>query len=542
MSTTTSTAINTGLGDGVFGTFESTQQLNTLNDRDIFELMLNDPTASTGTVIAYTEVDSAFTALGLPLNIEAANRIFDDSGAILPLGSINASSGDPAITFAPADYSNTSLFVGVSTASSPLYNPNLSIIDPGANIIFNYSTSIVLLKNQWLASETILGTTGDDTLEGTDDAEALVGLAGDDFIQGGNGADEIDGGSGDDLLSGQVGADCIRGGEGNDTVFGGLGADIIDGDAGDDLLRGGLGGALISGGDGNDLISGEQGADTLNGGDGNDTVNGGLGDDEVNGDDGDDLLRGLEDNDVLNGGDGNDDLRGNDGEDTLNGDDGDDVLRGQGDDDEINGGAGNDTAFGGLGDDLIFGNAGDDFLRGGVGDDSLNGGNGDDLLSGELGDDFLRGGNGNDTLIGGLGSDTLRGYGNGSDSAEQDILISANDNVRDRFILGSGNEAFYDEGGDADFALLRGVEIDPDGVISGVEDRIQLATAGFAKSDIYFLSDVAFLSPSLGTVSGVGIYRQNGDSAEANDLIGVIENVFEASIVNGINNNLFVAG
>lgn len=571
MTTTTSTATNTGLGEETFGTFESgPQQLLTLNDRDIFEIEIDedgDNDTDPGTVVAFTEVISAFTASGTPLDIDATNRIFGESGPIFP-NELAASSGDPVYTLAPVDgSSDDSIFVGVSTASSPLYNPFLSIIDPGANIVLNYTTSIAYLKtdldnlvdpngdavgngNGVIDGDELdrlfLGTSGDDTLTGAvgNVPEVFVGFAGNDFIEGGGGTDEIDGGSGDDTLSGQGGADHIRGGDGNDLAFGGLGADEIAGNDGDDTLRGGLGGDTIDGGDGDDLLSGEQGNDSLDGGDGDDVANGGLGNDTVNGGDGDDTLRGLEDNDDLFGDDGDDDLRGNDGDDFLNGGDGDDILRGQGDDDTLEGGAGEDTLFGALGDDILRGQGGDDTLRGGSGDDTLNGGGGDDFLSGEVGDDSLIGGNGDDTLIGGQGRDTLNGYGNNFDFAERDILIGGGvDNARDTFVLGEGIEAFYDEGGDADFAILRDLQIDPAGEpASGFEDRIELAVVGATPiDDVYFLADVSFFSPGIGEVTGAGIYRTNGNSAEANDLIGVIEGVFSNSIAGGINNNLFQA-
>ena len=268
-------------------------------------------------------------------------------------------------------------------------------------------------------------------------------------------------------------------------------------------------------------------------------INGGLGDDTLDGGDGNDILRGLEDNDTLLGRDGNDDLRGNDGSDTLIGGNGNDVLRGQGDDDQLFGDGGRDTLFGGLGNDLLNGGNGNDLLRGGLGNDTLIGGNGDDVLSGELGNDNLFGGNGDDTIIGGLGVDTLRGYGDGSDAAERDILIGTADNAVDTFVLGDvlTGAAFYDQGGFADFAVLRNVTIDAANVTSGIEDNIFLGTNNPGAD--FFLSDVSLPTPSLGTVSGVGIFFRNPNAQQSNDLVAVIEDVFEADIQGGINNDLF---
>src|SRR5262245_29371276 len=79
----------------------------------------------------------------------------------------------------------------------------------------------------------IPGTTGNDTLTGTNDA---------DFIYGGPnsfnsppefGADTLNGGYGNDILYGFGGDDHLQGGPGQDTLQGGLGNDSIVGGATD---------------------------------------------------------------------------------------------------------------------------------------------------------------------------------------------------------------------------------------------------------------------------------------------------------------------
>lgn len=66
---------------------------------------------------------------------------------------------------------------------------------------------------------------------------------------------EIFGTSGDDTLFGTPNADVMFGGAGNDTLLGGDGADVLFGDAGDDVL--------MSGGDSEDLLFGGDGADVF---------------------------------------------------------------------------------------------------------------------------------------------------------------------------------------------------------------------------------------------------------------------------------------
>ncbi|HCK65085.1 MAG TPA: hypothetical protein DHW49_02365 [Anaerolineae bacterium] len=126
---------------------------------------------------------------------------------------------------------------------------------------------------------TIVGTTGDDIIYGTNGADVIVGLGGNDVIYGGNGNDVICGGSGDDI---------IEGGNGNDTLIGGFGNDTLDGGNGNDSLTGNDGNDTLYGQNGNDVLSGDNGNDTLVGHNGNDTLTGGTGSDSFSGNNGND--------------------------------------------------------------------------------------------------------------------------------------------------------------------------------------------------------------------------------------------------------------
>jgi Ca2+-binding RTX toxin-like protein len=59
----------------------------------------------------------------------------------------------------------------------------------------------------------------------------ILGTAGNNTIQGGNGADCIVGGGGNDTLQGRQGGDIIIGGPGNDTARGGAGSDTCYADS-----------------------------------------------------------------------------------------------------------------------------------------------------------------------------------------------------------------------------------------------------------------------------------------------------------------------
>ena len=172
-------------------------------------------------------------------------------------------------------------------------------------------------------------------------------------------------------------------------IIGTPGDDTLNGGSDDDTIRGRGGDDTIDGGDGDDDIRGGAGDDTIDGGSGDDEIRGRGGDDTIDGGSGDDELRGNRGDDAISGSGGDDDLHGGKGDDTIYGDEGNDILRGKAGDDTLYGGRGDDTFYGKAGDDTLYGGAGDDELRGGKGDDILYGGSGDDTLSGGKGADIF---------------------------------------------------------------------------------------------------------------------------------------------------------
>ncbi|NEQ48136.1 MAG: tandem-95 repeat protein [Leptolyngbya sp. SIOISBB] len=172
------------------------------------------------------------------------------------------------------------------------------------------------------------GTLTDTATLSFSDVKASVG-------QGSGGADTIIGSDGDDVINGLSDNDYLDGGAGNDVINGGSERDIVIGGSGDDALNGGS--------DDDDMTAGV----------GNDVANGGSGNDRITGDDGDDLLNGGSGNDTLDGGNGTDVLQGSSGNDRLLGGAGADFLDGGRDNDILAGGVGDDTLIGGQGDDIF---------------------------------------------------------------------------------------------------------------------------------------------------------------------------------------------
>jgi Ca2+-binding RTX toxin-like protein len=99
------------------------------------------------------------------------------------------------------------------------------------------------------------------------------------IIVGSNGNETLDGGAGDDTILGQGGGDLIIGGRDslasrdiNNTIDVADLEDKTESDDGNDTLYGGGGNDDVSGGKGNDLLAPGRGRDTVNGNNGNDTL------------------------------------------------------------------------------------------------------------------------------------------------------------------------------------------------------------------------------------------------------------------------------
>ncbi len=248
---------------------------------------------------------------------------------------------------------------GNDTLSASSYSGSDGVVLDLRSGLENYSK--VGSHYAWVAFnaniENAEGSSADDALFGTTQANMLVGRAGRDFLSGDSGADTIFGGVG------IVDTTDIA-----DTIYGGLDSDELYGNAGNDVIYGGR--DVFDPTDSSDLAYGGKGFDTVYGNAGNDTLFGG-----GNGFDP------LDESDLIYGGAGADELYGNGSSDTIFG-------GGSGFDPNDNG----DLIFGGAGADSIFGNGGNDSIYGNEDNDTMNGGAGDDLFffaSGQ-GDDIVQ--------------------------------------------------------------------------------------------------------------------------------------------------------
>jgi Ca2+-binding RTX toxin-like protein len=164
------------------------------------------------------------------------------------------------------------------------------IIDLPANLSYEKvldgdSFGITILSQ----SNTIIGTEGNDRLNGTSGDDTLIGLGGNDRLDGKAGTDTMIGGLGNDTYTVDNAGDAVTENvnEGTDTVHASItytlpnniesllltGSSNLNGtgNALKNKLTGNGGNNILTGLDGNDTLDGKAGADTMIGGLGNDT-------------------------------------------------------------------------------------------------------------------------------------------------------------------------------------------------------------------------------------------------------------------------------
>jgi ELWxxDGT repeat protein len=341
---------------------------------------VNDaPTGSPTATLAAGITGAAYLILATSL----LQGFADVDGDVLSVVNLTADhgslvdNGDDTWTFTPdAGYSGT---VALS----------YEVSDGTESTSASQSFSIVSLN-------TIYGTPGNDTIDGSVFADAIYGLGGYDVIYGYGGDDAIDGGSGYDQIYGGSGNDTITLGDDGDGSDGSGG--YVDGGSGDDVITGSSFFATYTYdfGDGYTYTYTYGSYDQLFGGEGNDTIDGGGG-----------------------------------YYDYMDGGVGDDVLDASGSlYSYLYGGAGNDTLLGGSGYDALYDYAGNNVIV--AGDDSAGStiyvGGGDDSISGSAGADYIYSSGGSDTVAAGDGVDRIYRYSDGA-SASQIDAGAGNDEI-----------------------------------------------------------------------------------------------------------------
>ncbi|WP_108287195.1 calcium-binding protein [Limnohabitans sp. T6-20] len=419
-------------------------------------------------------------------------------------------------------------------------------IDLSAQPNAQSSIRLELTSSQFASMEAVLGTAGNDTLDGSayTTGLSLNGGTGNDVLKGGLADDTLIGGAGDDTLTGGGGTDSLQGGEGSDWVdFSDRTSGLVNVNIGVyDSIENALGTAyddsfLAKAGDEANAYVG--GADSLNGVDGTDTVSyegaatavkASLATGGTLGDAAGDTYQSIEN---LTGSAYADDLQGNDRDNWLQGKGGDDTLIFSKGHDTLEGGTGTDTVVysgvsvavnanlltklgtvadgssqdfrsienltGGSANDILVGNDSANTLLGMVGNDSILGGAGDDNLQGGDGADTLVGGAGADILSGGSGIDTVS-YASSSAKVTVDLTLTdrgptdpLNDGVGDALI---GVESIIGSAGDdVFFASVDAVTLSGG---AGVD------TVDYSKQSNLLATDIGVTADLSGAVTGAG--------------------------------------
>ncbi|MBD0324044.1 MAG: hypothetical protein ICV72_11755 [Aldersonia sp.] len=167
---------------------------------------------------------------------------------------------------------------------------------------------------------TMIGTRGDDTIDGSSRDDVIVTFGGNDIVDGGGGDDVICAGSGTDHLLGGPGADVVIAGRGEDSFSQDPGRDRLSGGRGRDILTLVVPTTL-------DLAIGRsrsrfgadrlRGIDAVWGSEGPDVIRGTRGPNDIFGEGGADVVIGRGGRDVLGAGPGNDSVSGGGGTDLI---------------------------------------------------------------------------------------------------------------------------------------------------------------------------------------------------------------------------------
>jgi serralysin len=402
------------------------------------------------------------------------------------------SQGENTYIDASYAYTLTPMLADIAAIQQLYGNPNTtrtgdSVYGYASNVgtAFDFDT---MAANGGLFTFTLLDDGGQDTIDLSKSTHAnivdlapgsissILGLTGNMSIDANTVIENVIGGSGDDEITGNDAANVLNGGGAGDVILGGAGSDLIIGGAGGDRLNGGTN--LNSG----DTLSyvGSDAAVTVSladqtatgghatgdifsnfeniiGSDHNDTLAGGIGNNHLEGGKGDDYLFDLTGgDDLLEGGEGNDTLQGSAGADANNGGIGIDAVRYA---NSVLGVIVNLTTLAaGVGGDaqgdtylsienIVGSNTGGDSLTGDITANRIEGLGGNDLIWGGAGADYLHGGAGIDTVsytgssqavtitLGGgaqtggdAAGDTLLLFENAIGSSFNDSITGTNDN------------------------------------------------------------------------------------------------------------------
>ncbi len=513
---------------------------------------------------------------------------------------VDAGNGTDAVSYAGwggplslylFNYANTEILVGTQASGDVLESSGGSLVglggddrfqdDGGPTRIYGDNAPFSILDVPAATSN------GFDTADYSHIAFAITATVGGATSNGGalgSDVERVIGTQGNDTLNGDGGANWLYGNGGDDHIYGNGGDDHLYGDESPNNID-----VPLTGADGSDYLSGGPGNDDLTGGAGNDELHGDADNDHLHADPGNDILdpgsssgTGVDEIDFRSFPAGCDITitPGDPGYDTGCGGGNDAVEKSTGGKLVIDGSAGKNTFVkdgslagnaayefdGGASDDTFIdrGNtvSGPDFFSGGGGNDSLQyqtttavtmnlrgdpgaggpatgdrvlklisgsnvlsdveqlwGGSAGDVLTGSDGSDLLVGANGNDTLYGMGGADTLDG-GAGDDSvygadSHEEATFPTGHGDADYLFGGLGNDHLYGENGPDTLWGGLGADYLNGGVYDNAVDTLFAAGDNQEFTEFNGTVSLPFVGPAVAdtVVCGHGILGTSQDVA-----------------------------
>ncbi|MFE1414546.1 calcium-binding protein [Streptomyces sp. NPDC058746] len=190
----------------------------------------NNSTTTTATGVQLTDALTG-TGNGTVLSTTAGQGscTTTPSQAVCALGSL--APGATATVTVTAEPSRVGSLTDTATASATTTDPNT------ANNTASATTTVTNTRGC-----TIVGTSGNDTLNGGYGNDVICALSGNDTVNASFGNDTVHAGPGNDRVDGGYGDDNLIGGPGSDSLTGNFGADrlnTVDGVSGNDTANGG---------------------------------------------------------------------------------------------------------------------------------------------------------------------------------------------------------------------------------------------------------------------------------------------------------------
>ncbi|MBA4801326.1 MAG: tandem-95 repeat protein [Euryhalocaulis sp.] len=209
------------VSDGNGGTDSATVYVTVIGEND------SPDAVGDGNVVVESDVASG--------NV-LANDTDPDASDILEVVGVNGSSSDVGTTITLGsgaeltlnsdgtyDYDPNGAFDSLETGDTSA--DSFTYIVSDGNGATDSATVYITVTGE--SAEVLVGTNGNDTLNGTPGQDVIYGLDGHDRLNGLADDDVLFGGNGDDRMIGGAGDDTLVGGQGRDTLTGNSGADVF---------------------------------------------------------------------------------------------------------------------------------------------------------------------------------------------------------------------------------------------------------------------------------------------------------------------------